>query len=54
VLRLDRGRWLDAQRWSRARGACATRVLFADDPAVMRSGLRAILETHAGWEVVAV
>jgi DNA-binding NarL/FixJ family response regulator len=30
-----------------------TRILIADDHEVVRSGLRAILETHEGWEVVA-
>jgi DNA-binding NarL/FixJ family response regulator len=30
-----------------------TRILIADDHDVVRSGLRAILETHPGWEVVA-
>ena len=30
-----------------------TRILIADDHEVVRSGLRAILEAHAGWEVVA-
>jgi DNA-binding NarL/FixJ family response regulator len=30
-----------------------TRILIADDHAVVRSGLRAILEAHEGWEVVA-
>jgi DNA-binding NarL/FixJ family response regulator len=29
------------------------RILIADDHAVVRSGLRAILEAHANWEVVA-
>jgi DNA-binding NarL/FixJ family response regulator len=29
------------------------RILIADDHEVVRSGLRAILEAHAGWEVVA-
>jgi DNA-binding NarL/FixJ family response regulator len=29
------------------------RILIADDHEVVRSGLRAILETRAGWEVVA-
>ena len=29
-----------------------TRILIADDHAVVRSGLRAILEAHEGWEVV--
>ena len=28
-----------------------TRVLVADDHAVVRKGLRSILESHAGWEV---
>ncbi len=30
-----------------------TRILIADDHEVVRSGLRAILESHEGWEVVA-
>ena len=30
-----------------------TRILIADDHEVVRSGLRAILETRQGWEVVA-
>jgi DNA-binding NarL/FixJ family response regulator len=30
-----------------------TRILIADDHAVVRSGLRAILEAHPNWEVVA-
>ena len=30
-----------------------TRILIADDHEVVRSGLRAILEAHAGWEVIA-
>ncbi len=30
-----------------------TRILIADDHEVVRSGLRAILEAHDGWEVVA-
>ena len=30
-----------------------TRILIADDHEVVRSGVRAILETHEGWEVVA-
>jgi len=30
-----------------------TRILIADDHAVVRSGLRALLESHAGWQVVA-
>jgi DNA-binding NarL/FixJ family response regulator len=30
-----------------------TRILIADDHEVVRSGVRAILEAHAGWEVVA-
>ena len=30
-----------------------TRILIADDHEVVRSGLRAILEAHQGWEVVA-
>ena len=29
-----------------------TRILIADDHDVVRSGLRAILEVQAGWEVV--
>jgi DNA-binding NarL/FixJ family response regulator len=30
-----------------------TRILIADDHEVVRTGLRAVLETHEGWEVVA-
>jgi DNA-binding NarL/FixJ family response regulator len=30
-----------------------TRILIADDHEVVRSGLRAILEAHVGWEVIA-
>ena len=30
-----------------------TRILIADDHEVVRSGLRALLEAHAGWQVVA-
>ena len=30
-----------------------TRILIADDHEVVRSGVRAILEAHEGWEVVA-
>jgi len=29
------------------------RILIADDHETVRSGLRAVLEAHAGWEVVA-
>jgi DNA-binding NarL/FixJ family response regulator len=35
-----------------ALGADVTRILIADDHEVVRSGLRAILETHDDWEVV--
>ena len=34
-------------------GARSIRILIADDHEVVRSGLRAILEARAGWEVVA-
>jgi DNA-binding NarL/FixJ family response regulator len=34
-------------------GASMTRILIADDHEVVRSGLRLIVEAHAGWEVVA-
>jgi DNA-binding NarL/FixJ family response regulator len=34
-------------------GPRVTRILIADDHEVVRSGLRSILETHEGWEVVA-
>ena len=34
-------------------GARTTRILIADDHEVVRSGLRAILETHPGWKVAA-
>ena len=27
------------------------RILLADDHEIVRRGLRALLETHAGWEV---
>jgi DNA-binding NarL/FixJ family response regulator len=30
-----------------------TRILIADDHEIVRSGLRKIIESHAGWEVVA-
>jgi DNA-binding NarL/FixJ family response regulator len=30
-----------------------TRILIADDHAVVRSGLKSILEAHDGWSVVA-
>ena len=30
-----------------------TRILIADDHAVVRSGVRRVLEDHAGWSVVA-
>lgn len=30
-----------------------TRILIADDPEVVRSGLRSILEAYEGWQVVA-
>ena len=30
-----------------------TRILIADDHEVVRSGLRSIIEDHAGWSVVA-
>jgi DNA-binding NarL/FixJ family response regulator len=31
----------------------STRILIADDHAMIRSGLRSVLEAHSGWEVVA-
>jgi DNA-binding NarL/FixJ family response regulator len=34
-------------------GASVTRILIADDHEVVRSGLRAILEKHDTWEIVA-
>lgn len=34
-------------------GARAIRILVADDHAVVRSGLKSILETQPGWQVVA-
>jgi DNA-binding NarL/FixJ family response regulator len=34
-------------------GAQAVRILIADDHAVVRSGLKAILEAQPGWQVVA-
>jgi DNA-binding NarL/FixJ family response regulator len=42
-----------ASRIVQAPGALMTRILIADDHEVVRSGLRLILEAHAGWEVVA-
>jgi DNA-binding NarL/FixJ family response regulator len=30
-----------------------TRILIADDHEIVRSGLRKIIESHAGWEVIA-
>jgi len=36
-----------------AEGAPLTRILIADDHEVVRSGLRAIIEAHEGWNVVA-
>lgn len=30
-----------------------TRILIADDHEIVRSGLRKIIESHAGWEIVA-
>ncbi|MGM4988140.1 response regulator [Tardiphaga sp. 841_E9_N1_2] len=33
-------------------GTPAIRILIADDHDVVRSGLRAVVESHAGWEVV--
>jgi len=38
---------------ARSEGAVVTRILIADDHEVVRSGLRAILEAHDGWQVVA-
>jgi DNA-binding NarL/FixJ family response regulator len=35
------------------KGVVMTRILIADDHDVVRSGLRAILEEQAGWEIVA-
>jgi DNA-binding NarL/FixJ family response regulator len=37
----------------RASGTPVTDILIADDHEVVRSGLRSILEGHAGWNVVA-
>src|SRR5215470_5408911 len=34
-------------------GGSMTRILIADDHDVVRSGLRSLLESHDGWEVVA-
>jgi len=34
-------------------GVCMTRILIADDHAVVRSGVRCILADHPGWNVVA-
>jgi DNA-binding NarL/FixJ family response regulator len=36
-----------------AAGAAVTRILIADDHAVVRSGLKALLEARDGWSVVA-
>jgi DNA-binding NarL/FixJ family response regulator len=36
-----------------AAGTQAVRILIADDHAVVRSGLKAILEARSGWQVVA-
>jgi len=42
-----------AEKAQRLMGALATRILIADDHDVVRSGLRTLLESHAGWSVVA-
>jgi PleD family two-component response regulator len=39
--------------WALSDGTPVTRILIADDHEVVRSGLRAILEAHEGWEAVA-
>ena len=33
--------------------SASLRILVVDDHAVVRRGVRALLESHAGWEVVA-
>lgn len=47
-----RNRWRTAGERESGRRA-VTRILIADDHEVVRSGLRKILETQPGWEVVA-
>jgi len=37
----------------RRAGGIVTRILIADDHEVVRSGLRALLQAHEGWQVVA-
>src|SRR3954451_13884855 len=39
--------------WAFYREACVTRILIADDHAVVRAGVKSILEGHSGWRVVA-
>ena len=39
--------------WAEKDSTPVTRILIADDHAIVRSGLRTILEAHANWEVVA-
>jgi DNA-binding NarL/FixJ family response regulator len=48
-----RGTGESVRRGADIPGASMTRILIADDHEVVRSGLRLILEAHAGWEVVA-
>ena len=43
------GAWASAGRTGRA----VTRILIADDHDVVRAGLRSVLESHAGWQIVA-
>ena len=44
---------LAAEKPQRLMGALTARILIADDHEVVRSGLRTLLESHAGWSVVA-
>jgi DNA-binding NarL/FixJ family response regulator len=37
---------------SPGQGAAMVKILIADDHDVVRSGLRAVLEVHPGWEIV--
>ena len=39
--------------WAEKDSTLVTHILIADDHAIVRSGLRTILEAHANWEVVA-
>jgi len=44
------GAALDAQ-WEALRNEAVKRILIADDHEIVRSGLRAIIESHANWAV---